>query len=252
MPEYYGRAEARQDWVDGMFDRTAGDYDWITDIMSFGSGRWYRRWALQRYGVSPGMRLLDVGSGTGVIAQAAQQQVGPEGAVVALDPSRGMLAQAGQAGVVAPVNARAEALPLGSNAFHRLTMGYALRHVDDLVATFSEFRRVLAPGGRLLLLEITPPRGRFGYRALRFYLRRVVPLIARLGRRSRDAELLMRYYWDTIDACVPPERILEALQAAGLEAVQRHVIGGIFSEYSGTKPASVDSSVACQADQGNA
>lgn len=236
LSEYYGSAEARQAWVDELFDRTAGHYDWITDVMSFGSGRWYRRWALQRYGLASGMRLLDVGSGTGVIAKAAQQRVGDDGQVVALDPSRGMLERAVRAGVGSPVTGRGEKLPVGDGGFDMLTMGYALRHVSDLNTAFAEFRRALAPGGRLLLLEITPPRGRIGYAALRLYLRRMVPWLARMGRRSSDAQLLMQYYWDTIDGCVPPERILAALDAAGFEQVRRHVIGGIFSEYTGIKP----------------
>lgn len=236
LSEYYGSAAQRQAWVDDLFDRTAGHYDWITDVMSFGSGRWYRRWALQRYGLAAGMRLLDVGSGTGVLAQAAQQRVGDDGNVVALDPSQGMLDQAARAAVRLPVNGHAETLPVADQAFDMLTMGYALRHVSDLAEAFREFRRVLAPGGRVLLLEITPPRGRVGYAVLRCYLRRIVPLIARLGRRSRDAQLLMQYYWDTIEGCVPPERILAALEAAGFEQVQRHVIFGIFSEYTGIAP----------------
>jgi demethylmenaquinone methyltransferase/2-methoxy-6-polyprenyl-1,4-benzoquinol methylase len=154
-----------------------------------------------------------------------------------------MLQQATQGGVRSPVNGHAETLPVGDDAFDMLTMGYALRHVSDLADAFREFQRVLAPGGQVLLLEITPPRGRLGYTALRFYLRRLVPLIARLGRRSRDAQLLMRYYWDTIEGCVPPEQILAALEAAGFEQVQRHVIFGIFSEYTGVKPDADGASV---------
>jgi len=241
MPAYYGDADARQEWVDDLFDRTAEHYDWITDAMSFGSGRWYRRWALIRYGLAPGMRLLDVGSGTGVIALAAQERVGSQGQVTALDPSQGMLARACNGGVRCPVNGYAETLPVADGRFDMLTMGYALRHVDDLVRTFVEFRRSLAPGGRVLLLEITPPRSRLGYRWLRFYLRRIVPLMARLGRRSRDTELLMRYYWDTIDGCVSPQRILQALSDAGFEQASRHVVFGIFSEYTAVNPVSASS-----------
>lgn len=237
ITRYYGSSEERQEWVDHIFDASAAHYDWITDVMSFGSGRWYRKWALRRHGLDAGMKLLDVGTGTGVIAQLGQEQVGSDGEVVAVDPSAGMLDQARAAGVKDTRTGQGENLPVDSDRFDLLTMGYALRHVADLNVTFREYLRALAPGGRVLLLEITPPRSRIGYVLLRFYLRSVIPLVTRVFRRSRDAQVLMYYYWDTIENCVPPEAILEALRASGFEHVHRHVIFGIFSEYSGVKPA---------------
>ena len=237
ISRYYSSRDERQGWVDSMFDASAAHYDWITDVMSFGSGRWYRGWALRRHGLEAGMRLVDVGTGTGVIARRAQDLVGPEGEVLAVDPSAGMLEQARAAGVVNTATGQGEALPAADGHFDMLTMGYALRHVADLRMAFGEYHRVLAPGGRVLLLEITPPRSRLGYHLLRFYLRRVVPLVTRVFRRSRDAQVLMHYYWDTIENCVPPETILAALRDAGFEQVDRHVIFGIFSEYSAVKPS---------------
>ncbi|MEX2575754.1 MAG: class I SAM-dependent methyltransferase, partial [Halofilum sp. (in: g-proteobacteria)] len=236
--EYYADEPSRKQWVNGMFDATAGDYDWINAMMSLGSGRLYRKQALQRLGLDAGMKLLDVGTGTGVIAHAAQQQVGPTGEVVAVDPSEGMLEQARIAGVTHTLPGRAESLPVPADHFDMLTMGYALRHVADLETTFAEYRRVLKPGGKVLLLEITRPRNRVGLAVLKFYLRGVVPLITRIFRRSRKGQTLMRYYWETIEQCVPPETILSALRGAGFEQVNRHVVMGIFSEYTGVKPES--------------
>ena len=90
----------------------------------------------------------------------------------------------------------------------------------------------------MLLLEITRPEGRLQYAFLKFYLKHVVPRVTRIVRRSRQAEELMRYYWDTIEACVPPADILAALEAAGFQQVKRHVLNGMFSEYSAIKPDS--------------
>lgn len=233
---YYADEPERKEWVNGMFDATASDYDWINAMMSLGSGRRYRTQALQRQGLKAGMKLVDVGTGTGVIASAAQQKVGATGEVVAIDPSEGMLEQARAAGVKTAIPGRAEDLPVADGQFDMLTMGYALRHVDDLDTTFAEYLRVLRPGGKVLLLEITRPRNRLGLGLLRLYLRGVVPLATRIFRRSRKGEILMRYYWDTIENCVPPETILAALRRAGFESVQRHVVLGIFSEYTGVKP----------------
>lgn len=231
LGEYYDGQDSRRSKVSAMFDAGAAHYDWITDLMSFGSGRNYRSRALMRHGLSADTRLLDVGSGTGALALIAQRVVRLPGCVVALDPSRGMLAQAREAGVERAVVARAESIPVPDGAFDLLSMSYALRHVADLNATFREYRRVLEPGGRVLLLEITRPGNRFALSALRLYLRGLVPLIARLFRRSQPAEELMRYYWDTIEHCVPPETILQALSDSGFERAERRVELGIFSEY---------------------
>jgi len=236
LRDYYRDEDERRRRVTALFDAAAGHYDWINRMMSLGSGRRYRREALLRAGLAPGMHLLDVGTGTGVIALLAQDIVGPAGAVTALDPSAGMLEIARAAGVRHTVPGLAEALPFADAGFDRLTMGYALRHVADLHAAFSEYRRVLRPGGKLLLLEITRPRPGAGYHLLKFYLRTLVPAITRLFRGSAEAQTLMRYYWDTIEHCVPPSTILGALQAAGFEQVRRDIVLGIFSEYSAVRP----------------
>lgn len=236
LKTYFSDEPGRRQTVKTLFDASARHYDWITAMMSFGSGRWYRRDALRRHGLSAGTKLLDVGAGTGVISLIAQEVVGAQGEVIAADPSEGMLAVARDSGVRQTVTAGAEDLPFEANRFDMLTMGYALRHVSDLVLAFREYHRVLRPGGKVLLLEITRPARRgFAYWLLRAYLRGVVPAVTRLFRRSADAEQLMRYYWDTIDQCVPPEIILEALRQAGFQNPSRHVAMGIFSEYSATK-----------------
>jgi len=236
LSDYYHDEAERRRRVTQLFDAAAGHYDWINRMMSLGSGRRYRREALLRAGLAPGMRLLDVGTGTGVIALLAQEIVGASGEVVALDPSPGMLEVARRAGVRHTLPGRAESLPFADAGFDLLTMGYALRHVADLNATFVEYRRVLRPGGRLLILEITRPQPGPGYHLLRFYLRTLVPALTRLRRGSREAQTLMRYYWETIEHCVPPTTILGALQAAGFDQVRRDVTMGIFSEYSAVRP----------------
>ncbi|MDB5985221.1 MAG: ubiquinone biosynthesis protein UbiE [Nevskia sp.] len=233
LTAYYADEPGRLARVRQWFDAAAGDYDRINRLMSFGSGAHYRGDALRRLGVKAGARLLDVGSGTGVIAGLAQKLVGDSGLVVAVDPSSGMLGQARARGVSHIVPGRGESLPFADASFDLLTMGYALRHVADLDAAFREYRRVLRPGGRVLLLEITRPRSAAGTRALRWYMHALVPRLA----RSRDAAELMRYYWDTIEQCVAPEVILASLQAAGFAGASRKIAFSIFSEYSAARPA---------------
>ena len=96
---------------------------------------------------------------------------------------------------------------------------------------------MLRPGGRLLVLEVTKPGGRIGTAVLKAYMRSVVPVIAKVVARRHDTAELWRFYWDTIEACIAPESVLEALRTAGFEDVKRHAELGIFSEYTAVKPA---------------
>lgn len=230
MPAYYGDAESKRRFTRRMFDSSAIDYDRVDRLLAFGSGSWYRRQALQRAGLAPGMRMLDVAVGTGLVAREALPIVGEAGGVIGLDPSAGMLAQSGLHGLTL-VRGRAESLPFVSGSFDFLCMGYALRHLADLRAVFEEFRRVLRPGGRLLVLEITRPEGRVQLALLKVYLHAVLPVLTRFVARSRDTATLYRYYWETIEACVPPRRILATLEAAGFGARTHGRPLGIFSEY---------------------
>ena len=236
LEDYYTDPAERREAVDAMFDASAVHYDWITDMMSFGSGRWYRRQALVRAGVSAGDSLLDVGAGTGVVSWLAQQIVGENGHVVALDPSKGMLGEATKLGVKNVTQGYAEAIPFPDNSFDWVTMGYALRHVESLEAAFAEYKRVLKPGGRVLLLEIGRPATPLSTALLKVYMKGFVPNVARVFRRSEDAKKLMRYYWDTIEQCVAPETIVSSMEQVGFEKAHCHVVMGIFKEYSAVKP----------------
>lgn len=231
LTQYYPDEESRRRQVLSWFDESAADYDWINQTVSFGSGGRYRRQALLRAGLAPGMRALDVACGTGAVTTSVQEIVGPKGEALGLDPSTGMLLQARSHAVRRLVRGVAEALPFPDRRFDFLSMGYALRHVADLRTTFQEYRRVLAPGGRLLILEVTPPRSRLTFRLLELYMGRIVPLLARLGRGGRTSRDLMRYYWETIESCVAPSIIVAALNEAGFSQVERRVEMAIFSEY---------------------
>jgi demethylmenaquinone methyltransferase / 2-methoxy-6-polyprenyl-1,4-benzoquinol methylase len=235
LTRYYADENERRRQVNRWFDESAARYDFITEALSFGTGHRYRKEALLRAGLAEGMSMLDIACGTGVCAAHALDIVGARGLVVGLDPSMGMLHEARRRGVQRLVRAVAEALPLATGGFDLLNMGYALRHVTDLRATFSEYRRALKPGGKVLILEITPPRSRLSYRLLKLYLGRVVPLVARLGRGGRTARELLEYNWDTIENCVAPPVILEALEAAGFSRAGRHVEMGILSEYTAVR-----------------
>ena len=237
LKKYYESEDARHGFVTALFDGTARHYDWVCGVGSLGSGQFYRRWVLRHYGFGGGMRLLDVATGTGLVARAAVRILGEDGAVIGLDPSGGMLREARKTLSVPLVQGRVEELPFGDDHFDFLSMGYALRHMADLKVALRECRRILKPSGRLLLLEISRPRSAVARWLIRVYFQKVLPLVARLGTGSAQAELLMRYYWDTIAECVPPETILGVLRAGGFVDVGHRVRGGLLSEYVGVKPA---------------
>ena len=234
-PSHLGRRVYREQWTRELFDATSGGYDRSSGAAFLGVGRWYRRRMLRRAGLAPGMSMLDIGSGTGLCAWLGQGIVGPQGRVVALDPSPGMLEQARCRGVRECVVGFAESVPFEDASFDLVTMSYMLRHVQDLATAFAEVHRVLRPGGRLLVFEVTSPAGP-GRRAIfRHVMRTVVPVIGVVASLKPSTFPMMRYWGDTIDAAVRPEAIESAIAGSGLRGVRHLRELGVFSCYRGVR-----------------
>ncbi|WP_426958518.1 class I SAM-dependent methyltransferase [Muricoccus radiodurans] len=229
----YATAERREGFVRALFDQTAPHYDRIDRIFSLGTGPGYRRRALATAGLRPGMRVLDVATGTGLVAREAVRLAGDAALVTGLDPSEGMLAEARKnlPGVTL-LRGKAEAIPLADASVDFLSMGYALRHVADLHAAFAEYRRVLRPGGTLLILEIGRPESRLARGIVRAYMGGVIPAACWIAAPRHRSGELMAYYWETIAACVPAETILGALSAAGFSDATCATELEVFRAYS--------------------
>lgn len=232
LHRYYATDAERPEALNELFDAGAPFYERICSIMSLGSGEMYRRDALKSVGAEKGKRILDVATGTGVVLRSAYALSG--GHAVGLDPSMEMLRQNRKTCAAPLLRAFGERLPVADASFDIISMGYALRHVADLRLLFVEYARVLKPGGRLLIMEITQPQSRLGRWLTKLYLRTIVPAIAQFTTGAAAARKMMNYFWATIETCVPPDVILSAMREAGFTDAKRVVKGGILSEYVGT------------------
>ena len=232
---YFSDEAQRRQVTQAMFNEAASGYDSAEALPALGSGSWYRREVLRREGLKPGMHVLDVAAGTGLVTAEALALAGPDGRVIALDPSPGMLAQLRSKLSCETIEAYAESIPLPDAQMDFLSMGYALRHVGDLDRAFAEYRRVLKPGGKVCIMEISRPSSRLGRALLKFHIGVMVPLMARLSGRHADVKRLWAYYGDTIEAAVDPDTVMSALRHAGFSDVRCGVTLGIFREYTGKK-----------------
>ena len=186
---------------------------------------------------------MDGATGTGELAFGGGSRVGPNGYVVGLDFCREMLGVArskirSEVGLpVAWVQGKAESLPFSGETFDCITVGFALRHVADLVGTLKEIVRVLKPGGRLGIVEFTRPENVIG-RSLRLvYLSSVVPPVVGLLSRSRGIFDLARYLSASIEGFVSTDGLRRSLEVTGLMSVtvQRYM-AGMVSVCIGLKP----------------
>jgi demethylmenaquinone methyltransferase / 2-methoxy-6-polyprenyl-1,4-benzoquinol methylase len=174
--------------VRAMFDRIAGLYDRMNTVMTAGLHHQWRRRAADLAGLGPGGRALDVATGTGDLAIALAQRVGRGGEVVAVDFSQRMLELARAKANGMPIRfeaANALALPFGEAEFDAATVGFGARNFSDLDRGLREMVRVVRPGGRVVVLEITTPRRAPLSTFFELWFDHAVPA---LGRAAGDAE----------------------------------------------------------------
>ncbi len=197
LEEGGGRLEAAE--VREMFDRIAGVYDLMNTAMTAGLHRRWRERAAAEAGVAAGDRVLDVATGTGDLALELARRVAPGGEVVGADFSEAMLERARAKAGGAAVRfewADAMALPYPDGAFAAATVGFGARNFEDLGRGLAEMTRVVRPGGRVVVLEITtparPPLSLF----YGLWFDRLVPLLGRLAGALLRQLARLRSRWD--------------------------------------------------------
>jgi demethylmenaquinone methyltransferase/2-methoxy-6-polyprenyl-1,4-benzoquinol methylase len=224
--------------VRGVFDSVAGKYDLMNDLMSGGAHRLWKRFALSQTGLRPGQHALDVASGTGDLGAGIARQVGSSGLAVLTDINWEMLSRGrdrlldeGFASNVAFVLANAECLPFPDRTFDCVTIGFGLRNVTDKAAALTSMRRVLRPGGRLLVLEFSQPQ-LTGLK--RLYDAYSFDLLPALGRIVAGDEASYRYLAESIRMHPDQATLANMMREAGFEDCRWHnLAGGIVALHRG-------------------
>lgn len=201
--------------VSALFSRIARRYDRMNRLMTFGQDLHWRRLAARRAALAPGEQVLDLGAGTGDLSLAALREV-PSAKVVSADFNPVMLAGARGKGVKELVTCDALGLPFEDETFEAVVSGFLVRNVSDLDLALGGMKRVLKPGGRLVVLDTTRPRRNILLPFIRFYLRVVIPLLGRLV--TGDAEAY-RYLPASTEGFLLAEELAERLRGAGFEEV---------------------------------
>jgi demethylmenaquinone methyltransferase/2-methoxy-6-polyprenyl-1,4-benzoquinol methylase len=192
--------------VRAMFDRIAPGYDRANTVLSFGRDRTWRRRAAEAAALSPGDAALDIACGSGQLTRELRGRVGRAGRVVGLDFSERMLAvaSAGQPSIEYSI-------------FDAATVAFGLRNLAYPDKGLAEMRRVVRPGGRLVVLEfLRPPQGMAG-RAYELYLRHILPRIGGLVAGDRGA---YRYLSDTVDTYLTGAQLLDMADLCGWNGPQ--------------------------------
>ncbi len=221
-----------------MFDRVAARYDVLNSVMTAGLHHRWRERAADRAELAPGDSALDVCCGTGDLSLALGRRVAPDGRVVGCDFSEPMLDLAREKATAAGVPAArfewadALQLPYDAGRFDAVTVGFGVRNLADLDRGLREMARVLRPGGRLVILEITqparPPLSSF----YSLWFDRIVPL---LGNLSGDPEAYS-YLPESVRSFPGPHGLAAKMDGAGLERIRYTVLaGGIIAIHSGIR-----------------
>ena len=223
--------------VRGVFSSVAGSYDVMNDLMSFGLHRLWKAFTVQIAGVRKGDRVLDVAGGTADLSLAFAKKVGPTGQVWLTDINHAMLSvgrdRVVDKGFLLPVaQCDAEKLPFPDNHFDVVTVAFGLRNMTHKDQAIAEMRRVLKPGGRLLVLEFSKVWKPLAP-AYDFYSFKLLPMMGE--KVAKDAESY-RYLAESIRMHPDQESLKDLMEQAGLARVEYfNMSAGVVALHRGYK-----------------
>ncbi len=224
--------------VADVFHSVANKYDVMNDLMSMGVHRLWKMFTLNQAGARPGMRVLDLAGGTGDLAMKFAGQVGSTGEVVLADINSSMLEEGrrrlidkGIVGNVRYAQVNAECLPFEDDSFDIITIAFGLRNVTDKDAALRSMRRVLKPGGKLLVLEFSRPISSTFNKIYDLYSFTALPLMGKLITGDADS---YRYLAESIRMHPDQETLKKMMEDAGFERCDYHNLsGGVVALHSG-------------------
>jgi demethylmenaquinone methyltransferase/2-methoxy-6-polyprenyl-1,4-benzoquinol methylase len=228
--------EERAQYVQGMFARIAGRYDLMNRLMTAGQDVRWRRYVIQQANLPAGGLLLDIATGTGEIAQEGLNQQ-PDIQVIGGDFTMEMM----MAGRHIPQRRAIEwtvadtlSLPFPKDTFDAVTSGFLMRNVIDVPGAFFEQLRVTKPGGRVVVLESSPPKDNLLRPFIRFHLNHIIPTLGRVVTGDGDA---YRYLPASTQQFQNPESLAGIMRKEGLEAVEfKMFMFGTIAIHTGRKP----------------
>jgi demethylmenaquinone methyltransferase / 2-methoxy-6-polyprenyl-1,4-benzoquinol methylase len=229
--------EAKSSYVNELFTALAPRYNVVTDVWTFGLHRVWKRQVMELCALRPGERVLDVATGTGDLAFVEAAAVGPEGQVVGVDFCAAMLevARRRQRGTVDFQEGDAMDLRFPDASFDVVTIGFGLRNVADPGQALREFRRVLRPGGRLMVLDFSTPTSKMLRAMYDLYLV-VGPKVAWAWTWHRDAQ---HYTADSIRTWMSRDGLSKMMLEAGfVDARYISLSTGLATVHFGLRAAS--------------
>lgn len=234
--------EEKAKLVRGVFDSVASRYDLMNDLMSLGLHRLWKRTTIDRAGVRPGQKVLDLAGGTGDLTRAFAKRVGDKGQVVLADINgemlkvgREKLINKGVLGNVCYVQTDAQALAFPDNYFDCITIAFGLRNVTDKQAALKSMHRVLKPGGRLLVLEFSKLVLPQLQKLYDLYSFNIIPKLG--GWVTGDAESY-QYLVESIKLHPDQESLKKMMLLAGFDEVSySNLTGGVVALHQGNKLA---------------
>lgn len=213
------QGKERAAYVQGMFDRIAGRYNLMNRLMTGGQDILWRRFVIQKANLKPGAKLLDLATGTGDIAFEALKSV-PNIQAIGADFSLGMMRVGQQLTLGAQVGwlgGDALQLPFPDNTFDAVTSGYLIRNVIDIPRTFAEQLRVLKPGGRIVVLDTSPPPPSLVRPFIDIHLRYIIPFLGRVVSGNPDA---YQYLPESTQAFKTPDELAGIMRSVGIRNVE--------------------------------
>lgn len=237
----YNENEDKGSQISRMFDSISPAYDLMNRIMSFGRDDYWRRSAIKEIAGFRNGNILDIATGTGDMAFMIYDMLSPD-SVTGCDISEGMLQIARRKAVLAGLDGKisfcsgdCSALPFGDGVFDAATVAFGVRNFKNLLLGLSEIHRVLKPGGKVSILELTVPENRIYRLGYNLYTKTVIPLLGRIIAKESRA---YGYLGESIHAMPQGEKMLRLMECAGFEECRyRYMTFGSCAIYTGVIPS---------------